>query len=145
MRHIFYKQQSRLTGEEKWHLERYLDMSKELRVAYELKEKYKEWFEISKRMGKEKIVEVKNGLKAFYQEVEAAGIKELMKAIGTFRNWQTEILNSFIYGYSNGFLEGINNTSKVIKRNAYGFRSFKRFRAKILLNRQYKRIGSHIG
>ncbi|MER2040002.1 MAG: transposase, partial [Solibacillus sp.] len=24
--------------------------------------------------------------------------------------------------YSNGFLEGINNTSKVIKRHAFGFR-----------------------
>ncbi|WP_211237433.1 transposase, partial [Paucisalibacillus globulus] len=43
------------------------------------------------------------------------------------------------------FLEGINNTTKVLKRNAYGFRNFKRFRAKILLNRQYKGIGLQIG
>lgn len=145
MKHIFHKEKSRLNEEEKWYLERYLKMSDELRTAYELKEKYKEWFENAKKIGKDKIVEVKEGLKAFYQQVEASGITELKKAIETFRNWQTEILNSFVYGYSNGFLEGINNTSKVIKRNAYGFRSFKRFRAKILLNRQYKRIGSHIG
>lgn len=145
MKHIFYKEKSRLNEEEKWYLERYLEMSDELRAAYELKEKYKEWFENAKKIGKEKIVDVKEGLKAFYQQVEATGIKEMIKAIGTFQNWQTEILNSFVYDYSNGFLEGINNTSKVIKRNAYGFRSFKRFRAKILLNRQYKGIGLHVG
>ena len=145
MKHIFHKEKRRLTEEEKWHLDRYLNMSNELKTAYALKEKYKQWFENAKKIGKENIVDVKNGLKAFYQEVEAAGITELKKAIKTFQNWQTEILNSFVYGYSNGFLEGINNTSKVIKRNAYGFRSFKRFRAKILLNRQYKGIGSHIG
>jgi len=145
MKYIFHKENSRLNDDEKWYLDRYLNMSKELRIAYELKEKYKEWFENAKKIGKKNIVGVKNELKAFYQEVEATGITELIKAIGTFRNWQTEILNSFVYGYSNGFLEGINNTTKVIKRNAYGFRSFKRFRAKILLNRQYKEIGSHIG
>lgn len=145
MRHIFYKQSNRLTEKEKWYLKRYLNMSEDLQIAYELKEKYKDWFEKAKKIGKEQIVEVKNGLKTFYQEVEATGIPEMIKSIETFKNWQTEILNSFAYGYSNGFLEGINNTSKVIKRNAYGFRSFKRFRAKILLNRKYKGIGSHIG
>ncbi|WP_139193806.1 transposase, partial [Anaerobacillus alkalidiazotrophicus] len=42
-------------------------------------------------------------------------------------------------------LEGINNSTKVLKRNAFGFRNFDRFRAKILLSHQYKRIGSHVG
>jgi len=37
-----------------------------------------------------------------------------------------EILNSFIFGCTNGFLEGINNHTKVMKRNAYGFRNFER-------------------
>lgn len=27
-----------------------------------------------------------------------------------------EILNSYVYGYSNGFLEGIHNHTKVMKR-----------------------------
>ncbi len=47
-------------------------------------------------------------------------------------------MNSYVFGYSNGFLEGINNTSKVIKRNAYGFRKHEHFKAKILLSRVYK-------
>ncbi|PLR71033.1 hypothetical protein CYJ37_19795 [Bacillus sp. UMB0728] len=51
------------------------------------------------------------------------------------------MLNSFRYDYSNGFLVGINNLTKVMRRNAFGFRSFKRFRAKILL----KKLGVHNG
>ncbi|MGE7676356.1 transposase [Lysinibacillus sp. NPDC094403] len=31
------------------------------------------------------------------------------------KNWQVEILNSFSFGYSNVFLEGINNKTKVMK------------------------------
>ncbi|RND00744.1 transposase, partial [Lysinibacillus halotolerans] len=46
---------------------------------------------------------------------------------------------------SNGFLEGINNKSKVLKRNAYGFRSYEHFKAKILLNNLSKKIGIHLG
>jgi len=77
--------------------------------------------------------------------VEESGIPEMLKAIRTFKNWQVEILNSFVYKYSNGFLEGINNLTKVIKRNAYGYKNFQRFRAKILLTHKYKRIGGHVG
>lgn len=145
MKHVFHKAHERLTEEERWHLDRYLKLSDELKAAYELKEAYRGWFNRAKELGKDQISLVKEELTAFYQQVENAGIKEMTKAIKPFRNWQTEILNSFVYGYSNGFLEGINNLTKVIKRNAFGFRSFTRFRAKILLSHQYKGIGVHIG
>ena len=35
--------------------------------------------------------------------------------------------------FSNGFTEGINNKIKVLKRIAFGFKNFKRFRGRILL------------
>ncbi|PLR90795.1 ISL3 family transposase [Bacillus sp. T33-2] len=145
MKHVFHKANGRLTEEERWHLDRYLEMSEELKAAYELKEAYREWFLEAKEIGKDQIATVKDGLNRFYDLVVDAGIPEMMKAIQTFQNWQTEILNSFVYDYSNGFLEGINNSTKVIKRNAFGFRNFERFRAKILLTHQYKGIGVHIG
>ena len=144
-RYIFYKPQNTLTEDDQWHLERYLNMSEELKKAYELKERYQVWFNRAKEIGQEKIKEVKKELEAFYQVVEASGIPEMKQAIETFRNWQVEILNSFVYGHSNGFLEGINNTTKVIKRNGYGYKNFKRFRARILLRHQYKGMGLHIG
>jgi transposase len=145
MKYIFHKENSRLTQEEHWHLERYLGMAEELKIAYQLKESYRAWFTRAKEIGRKEIVRVKEELKELYQLMERASIPEMSRAMMTFRNWQTEILNSFVYDYSNGFLEGINNTTKVLKRNAFGFRSFRRFRAKILLNHKYKRMGIHVG
>jgi len=55
-----------------------------------------------------------------------------------------EILNSFIFGCTNGFLEGVNNHTKVMKRNAYGVRNIEGARARILLAYKYKRIGVHV-
>lgn len=145
MKHVFHKENCRLTDEERWHLDRYLNMSEELKNAYLLKESYRTWFTRAKELGKTEIIRVKEELKALYELVEEAGIPEMKRAMKTFKNWQTEILNSFVYDYSNGFLEGINNSTKVLKRNAYGFRNFSRFRAKILLNHKYKGIGVHVG
>ena len=34
--------------------------------------------------------------------------------------------------YTNGFTEGCNNKIKVLKRNAYGYKNFRRFRNRIL-------------
>ena len=120
-------------------------MSEELKRAYELKEAYCVWFQDSKKRGPEDLLQTKKQLLKFYQLVELAAIPEFQKAIKTFGNWQVEILNSFVFNYSNGFLEGINNLMKVIKRNAFVFRNFERARTKILLTHKYKEIGVHVG
>lgn len=143
MRHVLYKRSKKLTEKHQWYLDRYLGLSDELKRAYELKEAYCEWFDWAKTT--EDIVEVKRRLEVFYRKVEEAQIPAFTKAIQTFKNWQIEILNSFSFTYSNGFLEGINNKTKVMKRNAYGFRRFDHFKAKILLNARYKEVGIHLG
>jgi hypothetical protein len=56
----------------------------------------------------------------------------------------TEIINSFAFSYSNDFLEGLNNLTKIIKRNAFGFRSFEQTREKILLIHQYKKYTTQL-
>jgi transposase len=145
MKHVFHKANDKLSKEDRWLLERYLNMSEELKRAYELKEAYREWFTRAKELGITSINHVKKELHELFEKIKSEGISEMCDVIKTFRNWQTEILNSFVYSYSNGFLEGINNSTKVLKRNAYGYRNFERFRAKILLTHQYKRIGDHVG
>ncbi len=70
-----------------------------------------------------------------YKDVESA--KKAMtdwieRCAETMRNWYTGIINSFSTTITNGFTEGCNNKIKVLKRNAYGYRSFKRFRNRIL-------------
>ncbi|MGG4166568.1 ISL3 family transposase [Rossellomorea vietnamensis] len=145
MRHVFYKRSDKLNESDQWYLQRYLEMSHELKQAYELKERFCQWFDKAKVNGEENILKTKNALYDFYEAIDEAGIPEFQRSAQTLKNWQNEILNSFRYNYSNGFLEGINNLTKVMKRNAFGFRSFLRFRAKILLTHKYKRMGTHIG
>ncbi|MBE6695669.1 MAG: transposase, partial [Ruminococcaceae bacterium] len=50
----------------------------------------------------------------------------------------TPITNSFFCPYTNGFTEGCNNKIKVLKRNAYGLRDFKRLRNRILFMFSHK-------
>jgi len=143
MRFVLYKRNDKLTDKHRWYLDRYTGFSDELKRAYELKEAYCEWFDWAKTA--DDVSEVKRRLEAFYRKVEEAKIPAFLKAIRTLKNWQVEILNSFIFKYSNGFLEGINNKTKVMKRNAYGFRRFDHARAKVLLNIKYKELGVHLG
>ena len=59
-------------------------------------------------------------------------VHKLVKCAKAMQNWLTGILNSFTTPITNGFIEGCNNKIKVLKRNAYGYRNFKRFRNRIL-------------
>jgi len=140
MRHIFYKANEKLTEKQRWYLERFLNMSPDLRRAYELKEAYRKWFELAKANGPNRLADTKERLYQYYDLVRASGLKEFEKAIETFQNWQKEIMNSFAFDLHNGYIEGINNQTKVIKRNAFGFRRFDRFRAKVLMHHQYKKF-----
>ncbi|MDD6942910.1 MAG: transposase, partial [Muribaculaceae bacterium] len=49
--------------------------------------------------------------------------------------WFTEILNSMDVPWSNGFIEGCNNKTKVLKRVCFGMRNFRNFRNRILFCR----------
>lgn len=61
-------------------------------------------------------------------------ISSYMKtSIKTLLQFLPFIKNSFSNNYHNGFIEGNNNFIKVIKRIAFGFRSFKRFKTRILI------------
>ena len=60
-------------------------------------------------------------------------IPEFVEAAGTISRCKEYILNSFIdERYSNGYTEGTNNKIKVIKRIAFGYKSFELFRGRIL-------------
>ena len=75
-----------------------------------------------------KILSISPDLKKGYNLKE-----KFIEEAGTISRWREYIVNSFINDrYSNGFTEGINNKIKVIKRNGFGYRSFKLLRARIL-------------
>ena len=61
-------------------------------------------------------------------------ISEYMKtSIKTIKEYLPYIKNTFENKYNNGFIEGNNNFIKVLKRIAFGFRSFRRFKARIMI------------
>ena len=61
-------------------------------------------------------------------------ISSYMKtSIKTLTEFLPYIKNTFENNYNNGFIEGNNNFIKVIKRIAFGFRSFRRFKARIMI------------
>ena len=61
-------------------------------------------------------------------------ISDYMKtSIKTLIEFKDKIYNTFTNNYHNGYIEGNNNFIKVLKRIAFGFRSFKRFKARIMI------------
>ena len=61
-------------------------------------------------------------------------ISDYMKtSIKTLTEFKDKIYNTFDNNYHNGFIEGNNNFIKVLKRIAFDFRSFRRFKATIMI------------
>lgn len=56
-------------------------------------------------------------------------------ASSTLLKYIDYIFNSLDYAYSNGPIEGVNNYIKVLKRVAFGYKSFVHFRNRILISR----------
>ena len=61
-------------------------------------------------------------------------ISDYMKtSIKTLAEFKNKIYNTFNNNYHNGFIEGNNNFIKVLKRIAFDFRSFRKFKARIMI------------
>ncbi len=58
---------------------------------------------------------------------------ELQTAFQTFKTYTSYIYNTLTTPYTNGPIAGINNKIKVIKRIAFGYRSFYHFKSRILM------------
>ena len=58
---------------------------------------------------------------------------ELQTAFQTFKTYTSYIYHTLTTPYTNGPIEGINNKIKVIKRIAFGYRSFYHFKSRILM------------
>lgn len=64
----------------------------------------------------------------------SSNLSESMKrSVHSLIKHQVSIENALRYPYSNGVIEGTNNVIKVLKRIAFGYRSFENYRTRILL------------
>lgn len=132
-RKMLLKHMADLNPESMDAVNRMLTFHRDLREAYLLKEKFYEF------MASKDSVQAKERLRAFRMFAFAADIPEFSACLAMLQNWEPYILNAFDCPYSNGFTEGCNNTIKVLKRVAYGYRNFHNFRSRILLTFHAKR------
>lgn len=123
---MLLKRMKTLNEEQLQAVEVMLKTSTKLNDAYLLKEKFYEFVDSPD------LESAKRNLKAWYMFVAACNVPEFNECVKTINNWEKYILNSFTCPYTNGYTEGTNNKIKVLKRNAYGVRNFKRFRNRIL-------------
>ncbi|HHW47869.1 MAG TPA: ISL3 family transposase [Clostridiaceae bacterium] len=125
-RRVLLKRPENLTEEETDQIASMLKISEKLRQAYFLKNEFHKLMECKSREEARKQLGIWNMMAAGYN------LPEFQACTKTFINWSEEILNSFEYHFSNGYTEGVHNKIKVMKRNAFGIRDFKRFRNRIL-------------
>ena len=126
-RRLLLSHMSKLSSESKAAVERMLLFDRDLREAYLLKEKFYEF------MASKDSAQAQERLRTFKMFAATSDIPEFQPCLTMLHNWQAYILNAFDCHYSNGFTEGCNNTIKVLKRIAYGYRNFNNFRRRILM------------
>ena len=122
---ILNKPLKKLTIEDKTALSLMFEIAPRLACAYRLKN----YFMLVMRSDPDEAAHL---LSKWLLLAEHYGMKEFESCIKAYRNWAAEILNAIRFPWSNGFTEGCNNKTKVLKRVCFGVRNFSRFRNRIL-------------
>jgi transposase len=111
----FRKKPDELRPEERQVLRKLFQHAPHLKQAYRLREELTAIFEKSPSMP---VAERK--IRAWMQQGRQSGLKCFDPFLQTLEHWWEEITNYFIDRASSGFVEGLNNKLKVLKRRWYG-------------------------
>jgi transposase len=129
-RPLFQQANENLTVEQQIEREQLSERFPALAQAWSLKEDLRSWYYTSNASNAE------SGLDCWIAKVEKDGPPEMRQALSAFRNWRKEILAFFTFlpehRISNGFVEGKNNRTKALMRQAYGYRNRLNLRLRIL-------------
>ena len=108
-----------------------LSLSNELAITYRY---YQDVLAAIKERDKDKLI-------LLIDNPPEEGISErMLKSIVSMTKYKEYTLNALDTDYNNGRIEGIINLIKVIKRIAFGYRSFVRFKARILMIHEHDPI-----
>lgn len=122
------KPKEKLTEKERITLENIFKKFKEIKIFYLTKERLRDLYH---KKTKEKAEEQ---LRFIISYLKSSDDGELIRWGRTLFNFKDEILNYFDSYSTNGFMEGINNKIKLIKRISYGFKNRQVFIQKIMLS-----------
>ena len=129
------KEKQDLTQEENQTLERLFQWSPKLKTAYALQNSLTAIFDepISVDTAKAKI-------EKWMVAVFKSGLDCFNNFIKTLDHWWNEILNYFVARESSGFVEGLNNKIKVLKRRCYGITNIAHLFQRIYLDLEGYRL-----
>lgn len=125
-RGVLLKHPTKLSPEEMEKVASLLSYSEPLAIAYRLRAQFLYIMKCTD------YTEARHLLSRWVLEAQNSGLKKFITCASTFIKWSEPILAYFNASYTNGYTEGINNKTKVIKRNAFGIRNFKHLRNRIL-------------
>jgi len=112
---IIRKNNQDLTADERKKLNRLFEYSPELKLAYTFREELTAIFEL--RLTK---AQARKRLIKWRDKVRRSALTCFDQFLTTLNNWLDEIINYFVNRLSSGFVEGLNNKIKTIKRRCYG-------------------------
>lgn len=111
----FRKRSSDLTPKERIVLKRLFAHAPELKKAHRLREALTNIFDRDLRKSA-----AETEIRDWISRVQKSGLTCFDKFINTLTNWWNDILNYFTNRLNSGFVEGLNNKIKVLKRRCYG-------------------------
>ena len=125
-KHLLSKKRETLNEEEMNRLALMFEIAPRLADAYRIKNEFIEIMRASSSaIGKPRLID-------WLYSVEVMDLPEFHDCTKACHNWFLEIVHSMDHPWTNGFTEGCNNKTKVLKRVCFGVRNFKRFRNRIL-------------
>ena len=125
-RFLLMKPMEKLTHDEMDRLALMFEISPRLADAYRVKNEFLTVIRSdSSADGKQRLAD-------WLLSVEVMDLSEFHDCTKAYHNWFQEILNSMDVPWSNGYIEGCNNKTKVLKRVCFGMRNFNNFRKRIL-------------
>ena len=125
-RNLLMKRIEKLTEEEMDRLALMFEIAPRLADAYRIKNEFLDVIRLkSSNEGKQRLID-------WLFSVEVMDLPEFYDCTRAYHNWFQEIVNSMDVPWTNGFIEGCNNKTKVLKRVSYGMRNFNNFRKRIL-------------
>ena len=125
-RNLLMKRPEKLTENEMDQLSLMFEIAPRLADAYRIKNDFLSVIRSkSSAEGKQRFID-------WLFSVELMELTEFHDCTKAYHNWFQEILNAMDVPWTNGYIEGCNNKTKVLKRTCYGMRNFNNFRKRIL-------------
>lgn len=109
------KNNADLNDEQRQQLRRFFDYAPDFKLAYSLREELTAIFEMELTRDQALVC-----LDRWQSKVQHSGLTCFNSFLITLNNWLEEIANYFVNRLSSGFVEGLNNKIKTIKRRCYG-------------------------